>query len=938
MRLPLETIEHIAAYIPSRPALVAFLDVLPEHTPAMDVVRIWGKTDGTRHCGFVSFCRLSMSFDTRLFDHYEVDPASIAAYAAATPFAPQVSVTVGNMAQWDRYVDAIAHLVTSVTFEPDAAFDLPNQSNALRDALVACPRVRMLYIRYKTSSDSIGALASIDDVISAAPRMPQLTFVDINGSETVHRLAASSVKSLVQWVETGPATYLRLHHLSVAIDENGRDGVGAALASAISRSTTLETVDLKNVTFFNTHGLFGQPLPPTLRTFRWTSDEGARRRSNTATLARYLVASLASATHLETLHLAGKKTLCSTTLVAELAAALPTMQHLKLLYLKDNSLRGVDIAPLTAVLPLLPALETLRIKTTRLDDAGALALASMLPRCTSLRELMLQRGAYNEASSEALLAVIARMPVLDYVAIDVATRCRDGWIQRLSPLLATCAITTGQLTLYSFNVSTAARAALASALFDWAFCNLLSTMVLPLETIELIALYLPSHATLMTLLRALPEKTPGMQHVFTWGTTTCPPGCSLDALRMTFNAHEMAERGQSGAPVAAYATAAAPFVPQVAVTIGRFNEWTSHVLALAHLVTTVTLVPSNGFCMSPDEAAAIRAALLACPRLTTLCIDYSNWFGRTGDIKQIDIILSAPLPRLVHVDIQASRDNEIDLPPSVVDSLVRWLETRPAVRLRVRYASLAIDDDGNDGVGPAFAAAIAHSTTLQDIDLKSLQYVGSHGLDGLPLPRSTRVFRWTNQSYTDDAAEVVTRRLGQSLATATQLEELRLSRNTSYAFALCPRTLIAELATVLPTMQHLKCLNLKNTFFDGVDVSPLTSILPSLPALATLRVNQSRLDDDGALAFASVLPKCTALRELKLRDNSYNEAAAVALLSATAVMPALQDVEIDVATNCRDGWAARLSPLVARCAMTTRRIVLYSVHISEAAARGTPRL
>ncbi|KDO18608.1 hypothetical protein SPRG_16074, partial [Saprolegnia parasitica CBS 223.65] len=147
MRVALETIEHIAAYIPSQPALNAFLNVLPERTPAMEVVRTWGKKGGTAHCSFSSFSRLTMSFDARILQHYQVDPVSIAAYAIATSFTPLVSVSVGNMAQWRSYVSAIAHLVTSVELDPMPDLDDPNQATALRDALVACPRLRKLCVR-----------------------------------------------------------------------------------------------------------------------------------------------------------------------------------------------------------------------------------------------------------------------------------------------------------------------------------------------------------------------------------------------------------------------------------------------------------------------------------------------------------------------------------------------------------------------------------------------------------------------------------------------------------------------------------------------------------------------------------------------------------------------------------------------------------------------
>ncbi|KDO19066.1 hypothetical protein SPRG_15731 [Saprolegnia parasitica CBS 223.65] len=407
-----------------------------------------------------------MSFDARVVQHYEVDPVSIAAYAISTPFAPRVSVSVGNMAQWTRYVNAIAHLVTSVELDPMPGLDDPIQAAALRDALVACPRLRKLCVRYSDWGDAMGIVASIDCILRAAPSMSRVCHIDIKGSVTVHSLAASSVHSLVQWIEAGEATHLRLHHVNVAIDEGGRDGVGAALASAISRSTTLQTVDLKNVTFFNTQGLVGQPLPATTREFHWASNDDAPRLPTAATLTRHLGASLALASRLVVLRLAGNNTLCPTTLVAELAAVLPHMQHLGSLHLKGNSLQGVDVSPLMAVLPSLPALETLRIKMARLDDAGARALASVLPHCTLLCQLLVQGGAYNEASSEALLTATASMPALDYLEMDVATDCNEGWMQRLSPLLATCATTTACMVLHSVNVSSSACAALASALID----------------------------------------------------------------------------------------------------------------------------------------------------------------------------------------------------------------------------------------------------------------------------------------------------------------------------------------------------------------------------------------------------------------------------------------------------------------------------------------
>ncbi|KDO19083.1 hypothetical protein SPRG_14718 [Saprolegnia parasitica CBS 223.65] len=412
MLLALETIEHIASYIPSYATLAALLDVLPERTPAMQHVRTWGQ--GIR--GTLSRCTfsgLTMSLDGYHLRYYNTDAAPIVAYlAAAAPFVPRVSVTISNLAEWLRYVDAISHLVTSVELAPmidfiDAAQSPPNAGATLRDALIACPRLHALRVTYTDWDDFDGDFANIDAVLAGMAYLPRLVNVDIDGCAfAVSQLATSSVNGLIAWLARCPAKSLRLVHCNLAMHDDGRDGLGPALASAISQSRTLEELEIKNVPYINSFGLDGQPLPSTLRVFRWTNSDTPRDESSES-LARTLCTSLTSATRLERLRLAANSALCPVTFINQLAAVLPSMTHLTCLQLKGIGIS--DATPLVEVLPSLPALSTLRFKMALIEDLGAMALSAALPHCTALRALEL-RGVYNESSAMALRTAVQSMP------------------------------------------------------------------------------------------------------------------------------------------------------------------------------------------------------------------------------------------------------------------------------------------------------------------------------------------------------------------------------------------------------------------------------------------------------------------------------------------------------------------------------------------------
>ncbi|EQC26775.1 hypothetical protein SDRG_15425 [Saprolegnia diclina VS20] len=414
MLLALETVEHIASYIPSYAALSTLLDVLPEHTPAMQYVRSWGqnKRGALWRCTFSKF---TMSLNGYHLRYHNTDAAPIHTYlAAAAPFVPGVSVTISNLAEFTQYVQPISHLVTSVELAPtmdfiDAAQSPPNAGANLRDALLKCPRLHTLRVTVADWDDFDGDLANVDTVLTAMAHLPRLVHVDVEGCEfAVSKLAASCVHSLIAWLANGDAKSLRLVHCNLAMDETGRDGLGPALASALSQSSSLEELEIKNTPFFNASGLHGQPLPPTLRVFRWTTSDTPLDVSS-ETLARHLCVSLVSATRLQRLRVAANNVLCPSTFVQQLASILPTMTRLACLELKGIAVG--DATSLMAVLPSLPALSTLRFKMALIDDIGAMALSVALPRCMALRALEI-RGVYNQASASALRTAVASMPSL----------------------------------------------------------------------------------------------------------------------------------------------------------------------------------------------------------------------------------------------------------------------------------------------------------------------------------------------------------------------------------------------------------------------------------------------------------------------------------------------------------------------------------------------
>ncbi|KDO19065.1 hypothetical protein SPRG_15730 [Saprolegnia parasitica CBS 223.65] len=60
------------------------------------------------------------------------------------------------------------------------------------------------------------------------------------------------------------------------------------------------------------------------------------------------------------------------------------------------------------------------------------------------------------------------------------------------------------------------------------------------------------------------------------------------------------------------------------------------------------------------------------------------------------------------------------------------------------------------------------------LGLDRLRYVDTRGLNGLPQPVTTRVFRWSNVGLTDTILFGDADNLGHSLAPASRLEELHV--------------------------------------------------------------------------------------------------------------------------------------------------------------------
>ncbi|EQC31878.1 hypothetical protein SDRG_10396 [Saprolegnia diclina VS20] len=356
------------------------------------------------------------------------------------------------------------------------------------------------------------------------------------------------------------------------------------------------------------------------------------------------------------------------------------------------------------------------------------------------------------------------------------------------------------------------------------------------------------------------------------------------------------EMKDGATPITTHAAAVAPFVPKVTATVHNLHECLWRVLRFSHLVTHTTVLHSeragNMATVLADDGTALCDALAGCPRLETFSIqyDYEDYTGSMAYVNNILAIIDQH-PRILRLDIAGSGSTTTKLTPRTTERIIQWLRSRPAVSLCLFKTDLTMCYVGKNTLGEALAQAVAASTTLEYIELDSLRYFDVHGLHGLPLPVTTRVFRWSNVGLTDTVSfgDVVANNLGQSLAPASRLEELHVT----YTRALRPAFLNRVLSHTLPSMPQLHTLSLDGIVFQNACMPQLFDVRPMMPALASLHLDNTRLSNLSVAALAAVLPHCAALRRVLVGGGTYTEASTAALLSTAAAMPRLEHLAVD---------------------------------------------
>ncbi|OQR94108.1 hypothetical protein THRCLA_08246 [Thraustotheca clavata] len=244
----------------------------------------------------------------------------------------------------------------------------------------------------------------------------------------VHR-AISSVaprefgRKLLNWLLAGKSTKLELCNVSWYTDSQ----LVCALIDALQKCTSLETLCLENVSFFEDHVFYGSNLPASVHTFRWY-----RRRSSGlpwATTTQCLALALVHATQLKSLDLSGNEGLDPDIL----AQVIPT-----LLQLKSLNLNGVQLSQtLIEAFARLPHLQSLDLGGRDFNGLST-TLARVLPSCVKLQHLSLvNRVPTANDDLHTLVSVLPRIPSLQSIAWTSKVLRRPG-ILLLESILPQC--------------------------------------------------------------------------------------------------------------------------------------------------------------------------------------------------------------------------------------------------------------------------------------------------------------------------------------------------------------------------------------------------------------------------------------------------------------------------------------------------------------------
>ncbi|OQR84200.1 hypothetical protein ACHHYP_13725 [Achlya hypogyna] len=337
-------------------------------------------------------------------------PDAVAALKAVQPLGPEITVILATLDATLLQVP-YASCITRVVLSDPAPVPVA-ASAAVRDALLACPRLSAMVLLLQSFSVSYTWL----DVLLEAVAHPQLAVLSFHCAPDVQAfLSPAFAHRLVAWLQTTHARELSLRSVRFRLEDD--PALQAALRRALQARPDLR-VNFVDVDIFEAYELHGQHLPQAFRSARWLSSLVSTIKARPAEcMARAL---LRAATEPGRSHGHAVETVA--------APELPTFMVTS---------HG-ELPPTTPVPGLLPTLPHLCLVHLHWASAPVLRhLVDVLPHCRGLTHMTLTGDALNPPLVQQLLAAVRQSPRLEWLGL-VAHACSSADIVALAPTLRGC--------------------------------------------------------------------------------------------------------------------------------------------------------------------------------------------------------------------------------------------------------------------------------------------------------------------------------------------------------------------------------------------------------------------------------------------------------------------------------------------------------------------
>ncbi|KDO32263.1 hypothetical protein SPRG_02742 [Saprolegnia parasitica CBS 223.65] len=332
-----------------------------------------------------------------------------------------------------------------------------------------------------------------------------------------------------------------------------------------------------------------------------------------------------------------------------------------------------------------------------------------------------------------------------------------------------------------------------------------------------------------------------------------------------------------------------------------------------------------------DDVREMRSLLLSVPHLRRLEVHLIDRNDATHGLSLLLQVLEHPT--LTHLTL-ANGEDPVEVDIAFSHQLLKWLQTRRVQHLSLENLFLAT----NAALPSALSRAIAESSQLQALHLRTVDVFESSVLHGYALPTSVTSFEWEELSASDSSAidnlvaAIQDARALRHLAcknavrllTDTRVRRV-LSQLTSLTLHNVTSTEIPALVSGLQHVPGLKRLHVYNSTFQGASVEAFLAAVSLCRNLEELCIYGHRFTATELGLWLVAVPRWPQLRSLALASHRCSLQQCLSLLPAIAAA-AKHLTTLDLAN---DVWSLEEKNVFWRELATVARVeAILSVHMS----------